>query len=393
MSINVTLNRVATPIDRGVFEALFEQSVVSGYAPVKDALKSGSMPFSELVKMARKAEIPYALFFAPPDVVEEQLSIKRNRLLDGFSAKREFAMNSRSRVDLSQVELIIKNLQYKQDYIKRDKTLGKNPIVGILRKPGVSIESDAAKLMTALNLSPTEIRGTRKKGDALDVLVEKLESQHVLVAQSAKNYMPQQIPKGAIFSGMTLRDNKVPFIFITSGDEGEKFEPTGRRVFTLTLLAVLVARGTFATVTYNGHTTDETSKREYELAAEILMPEADFRRADLSDIDAMQAASDVFKVTPSAVVMRALRLKLLSREDAEVHLQALKDAFEKAEKPPRRSMLPMNALKKYNGLECSRRMLALYDSASLNKTDFCRVMFSNTYRSTRAINDFRAALS
>ncbi len=28
MSINVMLDRVPTPIDRGVFEALFEQSVV-----------------------------------------------------------------------------------------------------------------------------------------------------------------------------------------------------------------------------------------------------------------------------------------------------------------------------------------------------------------------------
>ena len=68
MSINVTLDRVATPIDRGVFEALFEQSVVRNYAKVTRALETGSISFKDLVDHARKAEIPYPLFFAPPDM-------------------------------------------------------------------------------------------------------------------------------------------------------------------------------------------------------------------------------------------------------------------------------------------------------------------------------------
>ena len=386
------LDGVAVPTDRRAFEALFEQSVVSTYADVRKALKSGQMPFRDLVKMARKAEIPYPLFFAPRDVVEEQLRLKTERLLSGFSAKREFAMNSRSRVQVSDVELIVKNLQQKQGYIRWDKTLPKNGVVNRLKKAGTSVAADAAKLMDALNLSPTELRGTKNKGAALDLLIGKLEAQHVLVAQSSKNYMPQQMPKGALFSGITVKDSKVPYIFIASGDEGEKFEPAGRRVFTLTLLAVLVARGTFATVTYSGHTSDETSNREYELTAEVLMPAADFCSTDLSTLDAVRAVSDVFKVTPSAVVMRARRLNLLPKNAADAYLVALKEAYEKADKDLRRSPLPFNALRKYNGVECSRRMLALYDANGITTGDFCRVMFSNTYRSPRAINDFRAAV-
>ena len=122
------------------------------------------------------------------------------------------------------------------------------------------------------------------------------------------------------------------------------------------------------------------------------MPEADFRRVDLSDLDAIREASNVFKVTPSAVVMRAQRLKLLTHDEAETHLADLKDAFDKIEKTPRNRMLPMNALRKFNGQECSRRMLALYDSGTIRTNDFCRVMFSNAYRSDRAINDYRAGL-
>ncbi len=392
MSINVMLDRVPTPIDRGVFEALFEQSVVRSYAPITKAIDKGSISFRDLVKHARMAEIPYPLFFAPRDVVDEQLRIKQKRLLEGFSAKREFSMNSRHHVDLAQVELIVKNIQFKQDWMKKDKTLDRNPIVGMLKKSKAPIAEDAARLREALQLGATELRGAKNKGDALGLLVDKLEAQNILVAQSVQDLMPQQLPKGKIFSGMTVKDAKLPFIFIASGDEGEAFEPTGRRIFTLMLMAVLVARGRFATVTYNGHTTEEKSKREYELAAEILMPEADFRRADLSDLEAITAASNVFQVTPSAVVMRAQRLKLLTRDEAEEYLAALRDAFDKIEKTPRNRMLPMNALRKFNGHECSRRMLALYDSGTIKTGDFCRVMFSNAYRNDRAISDYRAGL-
>ncbi len=392
MPINVTLDRVATPIDREVFASLFEQSVVRSYAKVTKALETGSISFKDLVDHARKAEIPYPLFFAPRDVVEEQLRIKQERLLQGFSAKREFSMNSRHRVDLAQVELIVKNLQFKQDWMKKDRALDRNPIVGMLKKSKASIAEDAAKLMAALDLDTMELRGMKKKGDALNLLVEKLEAKNILVAQSVQDLMPQRLPEGKIFSGMTVKDAKLPFIFIASGDEGEAFDPTGRRIFTLTLMAVLVARGRFATVSYNGHTTEDKSNREYWLTAEILMPEADFRRIDLSDLEAIRAASDVFKVTPSAVVMRAQRLKLLTRDEAETHLNDLKDAFDRIEKTPRNRMLRMNALRKYNGHECSRRMLALYDAGTIRTSDFCRVMFSNAYRNDRAISAYRVGL-
>lgn len=393
MSINVTLDRTVVRVDRGVFESLFEQSVVHDYAPIKNALKSGTMPFRELVRMARMAEIPYPLFFAPRGVVDEQLRMKTEALMVGFNNKTEFAMNSRNSVRVNEVELIVKDLLRKQEYLKTDKSLPKNAIVNCLKRPGASVHADAVKLMDLLRLSPAELRNAKTKGDALAVLIGRLESQHVFVAQSAKNYMPQQMPKGARFSGMTVKDNKVPFIFIASGDEGEKFEPAGRRVFTLTLLAVLVARGTFATVTYKDHTSDETTFREYEITAEILMPAADFKRADLRTLDAVRDASDEFKVTPSAVVMRARRLGLLGKEDADRYLEELRIAYEKGGDPPRRGPKGLKALRKYNGVECSRRMLAMYDGRGISRGDFCRVMFSNRFRSARSINDYRALVS
>lgn len=392
MTIKVKLDREAVSVEREVFEALFGQSVLSDRAGVANALRDGHITYSKLVDLSRIAEIPYPLFFAPVDMVQAHLKTKREKLMAGFSSNPEFSMNSRNRVHLPDVELIVKDLLRKQRYIKTDKALPKNKIVGLLRKPGTSIAEDAIKLMNALELSSNDLRAARSKTKALDLLVEKLEAQHVLVAQSSKGYMPQQIPKRAKFSGMTVKDSKVPYIFIASGDEGEKMEPTGRKVFTLMLLTVLVARGRFAAVTYSGHTSEEVAPREYELTAQILMPKADFCSADLTTLDAVREIADVFKVTPSAVVMRARRLGMIDRDDADAYLEDLRLAYEQADhffNP----ILPINALKRYNGLECSRRMLAILDSGGISRGDFCRVMFSNTLRTKAQISDYRAAVA
>lgn len=392
MAMNVTIDRTPVPIDREVFAALVEQSVVCDRAAVRDALRDGTISYRKLVGLAREAEIPYPLFFAPPAVAHEQLRIKREKLMKGFNKKTEFAMNSRNRVHLPQVELLVKDLLNKQAYLRTDKSLPRNEVVGLLRKPGASVAEDAKRLLDKLELSSSDLQRAKNKTAALNLLITKLEGQRVLVAQSVKKYMPQTMPKNAKFSGMTVKDSKVPYIFIASGDEGEKIEPVGRRVFTLTLLAVLVARSRFATVNYSNYTPDEEMPREYDITAEILMPATGFRRLDLSTLDAVRDASEAFKVTPSAVVMRGRRLGLLSRGDADTYFHELQAAYQNADDHAWNPMLQVNALKKYNGLECARRMLNILDAGGISHGDFCRVMFSNTMRTKAQVNDFRAAV-
>lgn len=391
LTINLLLDGTTVPIDRGAFVALFEHSVVSERADVRKALERSTMPFKTFVKMARIAEIPYPLFFAPLDVVEEQLRLKTEKLMAGFT-KKSFSMNSRNRVHLQDVELIVKDLLRKQQHLKADDTLAKNAIVGCLRKPGRSVAEDAAKLMQALEVTTEDIKNARTKESALELLINRLESKQILVARSAKNYMPQTMPKRAKFSGMTIKDKKIPYIFLASGDEGEHLEPAGRKVFTLTLLTVLVARGTFAPVTYDGHTKDETSPREYEMTAQILMPSAELKVADLDSLDAIKQVADLYKVTPSAVVIRSRRLGLLDRETTEAYMDELAEEYARRKDPPKRNALAVNALRNYNGRECSRRMLSLLDAGLLNQSEFCRVMFSNKLKPSQ-IDEFRSAVA
>jgi hypothetical protein len=298
--IDVLLNGSRTPIEKAVFIALLENSIASSYVGYDRALRKLEISFGELVDLARHGEIPFSLFFAPLPLVEAQLKTKTDKLLNGLN-KATFSVNSRVKVNLRDIELVVKDLLRKQELLKKhDQSLTKNTIIGLLAKPGESVAADAAKLMAALGLSHEAIRSASNKANALAYLVERLESRQILVSQSVQHFMPQRLT-GVKFSGMTIKDAKVPYIFLAGGEPGDYQEPDGRRIFTLTLMSVLIARKIFAPLTYDGSSVDPVVKREYDIVGEMLMPASARHDVSLESLDEIKAAADDFKVTPSAI--------------------------------------------------------------------------------------------
>ncbi|MBV0896099.1 hypothetical protein [Microbacterium sp. NC79] len=119
----------------------------------------------------------------------------------------------------------MKDLIRKQQLVrKHDDSLGQNKIIGLLRDDSASIDADAAKLMAALDLSHDRMSACRTKQKALDHMIERLEANQTLVSRNVQNSMPQRLSH-VKFSGMTIRDNKVPYIFLTGGDHGDDQEP------------------------------------------------------------------------------------------------------------------------------------------------------------------------
>ncbi len=387
----LVLNGAHVPIDRDVFVMLFRNSVVASYADVRKALDGLPMPFKRFLKLTYQAQIPYPLFFAPREVVEEQVRVKTEKLMAGFT-KRSFSMNSRHKVELCDVELIVKDLMRKQEWLRRfDPTLEPNPLVGLVKKSRRSVEDDAGLILRVLSLDLAQIRAMKTKEAAVDLLISRLEANQVLVSRSAQHHMPQEIPRRAKFSGMTIKDKRVPFIFLASGNEGDHLEPAGRRLFTLVLLTVLIGQETFTPVNYDGHTKDEDAPRAHEVAAEILMPRAELRDMRFPDLHAIKEAASTFKVTPSAVAMRARHLRCMERDEFVEFMDALEDEYNSRPKSVMQSPAPVKALLKYNGIECSRRMLGILDAKHLNPTEFRRVMFFNKLAASQ-ISDFRAAV-
>ena len=390
MTIDVILRGTTTPIDETVFTGLLENSVASTYRSYDRALEAACISFEDLLFLSRKGDIPYVLFFAPLAVVEKQIQMKTDKLLSGLS-KTTFSVNSRNHVHLGDIELIVKDLLRKQTLLKtHDKTLKPNRIVGLLSRPGPAIEDDANKLMDALGLSHDAIRSARNKKDALELLISQLESNQVLVSRSVQNFMPQRLV-GVKFSGLTIRDSKVPYIFLAGGDHGDYQEPTGRMIFTLVLMSVLVARKIFAPVTYDASSPGSEVGREYDIVGSMLMPKQALQAVPLETLDEVKAAADEFKVTPSALTVRAQRLSMIRTDTAVSHLSQLQREFGLRPKPQARQPKAVNAVRNYNGREFSRRMLDVLDTGRISKGEFCRVVCLR-HISPSQINDFREAL-
>lgn len=390
--IDVVLNGTRIPIDEAVFTVLLENSVAANYSDYKNALESSSITFDSLVALARTGDIPYVLFFAPLPVAEAQVRSKTDKLLAGVT-KETFAVNSRDRVHLRDIELIVKDLMRKQELLKRnDSTLTRNRIVGLLSRPGRTIEEDAAALMEALGLSHDSIRVARSKADALEVVTARLEANQVLVSRSVPNAMPQNLTKvKGNFSGMAIRDAKVPYIFLAGGNRGDSEEPAGRMVFTLVLMAVLVAQKKFMPVTYDGSSAGTDVGPEYDIVGAILMPAKTLHGLPLGMLDDVKAAAEVLKVTPSAIAVRAMRLGMISPAAADAHLQELGREFSQRPRSQTRTLGTMKAVRRYNGREFSRRMLDVLDAGRISRGEFCRVVCLRRIR-PHQINAFREAV-
>lgn len=389
-TVHVIIAGESVPIDRSVFVDLLENSVVNARAPYIHALEKSKIQYSELLKLARKAEVPHPLFFAPPAVVQAQLRIKTAKLLQGV-APDTFTVNTRTTVKLRDVELIVKDLLRKQDFArKHDSTLAKNKIVGLLKKPLPTVQEDAEALIKAIGFDRAAIRQARKKETALELIIKQLEAKQVLVSRSVRGFMPQLIE--VHFSGMTVRDSKLPYIFLAGGDHGDFQEPAGRQIFTLVLMAVLVARGIFAPVSYDASSTAPDAGREYDIVGEILMPAAELQRITFEDLDAVKVMADVFKVTPSALAVRAMRLGRLTPLTAAGYLHELEAEFRaRNKKTPTSQPKPVNAIRKYSGRELTRRMLLAVEERRLTAREFCRVVCLNRIGPSD-IDELKAAL-
>lgn len=387
--MDVTIGGDRVHLDTSVFVELLENSVVNGRAPFRHALEASEITYTDLLELSRKAEVPHPLFFAPLDIVQTQLRLKNEKLLQGV-VPDTFTVNTRTSVQLRDVELIIKDLLRKQSLAKKhDPTLTKNGIIGLLKHPRATVGEDARVLLDALGLDRSAIYAARNKESALELIIARLEANQVLVSRSVRGFMPQVIE--VRFSGMTVRDSKVPYIFLAGGDHGDFQEPAGRQIFTLVLMSVLVARGIFAPVSYDASSAAFDAGREYDIVGEILMPARELQTIELKDLDDIRVAAARFKVTPSAVAVRAMRVGKISAEQAVEHLAELEVEFRARPKPRPRQPKPVNAIRKYSGRELTIRMLRAVDERRLSEREFCRVVCLNRI-GPREIGELKAAI-
>lgn len=88
--------------------------------------------------------------------------------------------------------------------------------------------------MSTIGLTHEAMRACRTKEGPFDLTIARLELNQILVSRSVQHYMPQRFTH-VDFSGMTIRDAKVPYLLlaaVTHPSEpllsGSSLEPAGR---------------------------------------------------------------------------------------------------------------------------------------------------------------------
>lgn len=367
-------------VDGKVFRDLFENSHVYSMVHYQHGVESGQITFLDLKELARKADIPYSLFFAPEEFVQEHIQRKSDLLLSGAS-KDAFSLNSRGTVEIRDVELIIKDILRKQTLPKKTLKEADNPIVGMLKGSKLTVPQQAAKVRDAVGIDLAHV-ATLNKEKTFDYFVGLLGQCNIFVSQSSVGHMPQTIQRHVKFSGMCIKDKVYPFIFLNNKDDEPSFEPQGRKILTLTLLLVCITKAKFSAVTYSERAKDLIKEKEFEIAEEILMPAADLATASIASMEELAVYAAQYNVTPSAFLMRLRRLGRIGETEAEGYFEMLKDEY--ANRKPHGFGHPAEATAflKYNSAPYSAKVFELLDRGALNHSDARRILLQNRQKAS-----------
>lgn len=391
--LSVSAGKGSIHIDSRIFAKLFENSHVYHKRGYRDAVDKKKITLKCLQELAREANIPYSLFFAPEEVVDKQIERNNRELFKGVD-ETPFCMTERGKVEIKDINLIIK------DIIKRQKLMKKwfpdekaNEVVNLLKRSNKSIEEQANIIACSVGLDLEKLRSCIRKEDAYNYLVSLCELHNVYISRSRIGVMPQNISTKVAFSGLAVRDKKFPSIFLYSKDETMVSDPAGRRIFTILLLLVCIARGRFCLVSYDSKSTDLTNDDEYRIVEEILMPKKEFEQLNISDISRLNTIADRCKVTPRAALVR---LRKLNRVSEKVYDEMYSILDSKYSQDKKQSSHPYKVsdttkVKTYCGLEFTRRVFELYDGKRLSEGDLRRVLLFNK-KPKKFLQDLQASL-
>ena len=313
-------------VPKEIFCALFEASHLRHKKEYLNAVDDRKICFSTFRGLAREAEIPYSLFFAPTETVRKEIKDRNEILFQGVQ-NSPISVSSRGAVDVQDVSLIIKDIQKRQQLMCREYPDTKKNVLISKRSCG-NVKQDASAILTALNLDMNVFRNKKKKEDSFNYLVDTLENNNFLISRSAPGVMPQTIFKDLSFSGFAVKNNKYPSIFLYSKEENSIEEPAGRRNFTLFLILASIFNNRFAIVSLgdNSDTEAKTSSiLEYQIAEEILTPKdlINHINPSISSLEDIDEISEYFKVTPSMATVRLTKLGFINRDQSLQYMNEL----------------------------------------------------------------------
>jgi len=377
----IKIGKEEMKIQKEIFELLLDIPTIKDYTCYKNALIENKININDLKFLSEKACIPYPLFFAPLDKVLLQIKDKDSNLADKLPDKDEMSIALRGGTSISDIEIIVKDIGKKQEFLKNRilDSKDENKYVGIFSKSikmGVSDKEIAEQFRDYFDINLLEMRKLSKDG-VLSYLCRKIEEKYIFISMSSYNYMPQNLDREIGLSGLCIKDKIVPYVFINTrdGDLNPKIlETSGRQIFTLVSMMVCIGMNKFVLSTKTGLLKDSDYKRVYSIASEILIPGEDLDKIVISSVSDLDYWAKSLKVTPSMLLVCMVRSKKMTQKVAKAFLKELKDRL-KSVTTPKRQPTDINGYKKYNGERFSKEVVNAYKSGKIRQEEVKNALF------------------
>lgn len=380
MDFYVQAERTKVMISKEVFLLLLGRTPIIDSVLYKKSIIENKVSFTDIKNLATKAGVPYPLFFAPIQIVKKQILDDDKNLSGKYPSKEESVMSPRGSIQKGDIDLIVKNLSQRQEFLKRRIFLSHldNLYVGSLAKKfrlGISNAEIADNIRTFFLIDLKEFRSSNKS-DALNYLCSKIEARNIYISFSSNNYMPQNIKKDSTLSGICIKDKKFPWIFINTRDGDERpliLESGGRQIFTLVSMLVCIGIQLFAFSSKIGR-RKSVSRRIFSIAGEILLPRQDLVGLEINNLEQLKYYAQRFKVTPSMLLMRLKELGMTKQKFVETCRELLRKEVENVSQRMR-APLPERAYRKYNGEKFSRDILGALKLKKITPLETKSILF------------------
>ncbi|GAW28946.1 XRE family transcriptional regulator [Carboxydocella sp. ULO1] len=275
--------------------------------------------YSQARKLADLCHIAFSqLLLPPPEQIELPLKDFRRGLKKGNEPSQEL------------VEAVYDALR-KHDWWREYRRNTPLPFFQNWLSNQYEVETIKQAILQIIPIQELQ-RNARSWQDFLRLAVEKIEDAGILVLrQGYVGTNTRRVFDPKEFSGFVIADRVAPIIFLNTQD------PLVRQIFTLMheLVHVWIGESVLDAELEDSHEPDEHLERLCDqVAAELLMPEADFKNAwNGEPYEQAQRAAKVFKVSAWATLKRALELNLISYDEYAKTLQQIQKNNSKMKQP------------------------------------------------------------
>lgn len=291
----------------------------------KEALATGGMSYTELVKECDVLHLPWQLFFLSQTKLTRELAkindLRKTKFDLGQVASRT---GSGPRISMRLLDRVMALQQYSKEYSSTP-----NPFCSSLQK--IDRAHWVQNIIQYFDIDLNRFNGGKKER-ALEYLIQCLEAKNIHVSRGvlSNKILPVSNELRETYkqsSGFVVQDESVPYIFLPN--EVNRDETAGRQIYTLVSLLILTGLGEYNILVNSDFEArvkgDRLTRRVHGAVAELLLPfEATTPFMDTKvSAKVRDDLSSRYNLTPTAVVITLRERGVITPDECEELLNSV----------------------------------------------------------------------